>query len=160
MLAALATLPEAVRLHADRWALLLIVLAAVSLRLAFFYRTPVFIERDSIAYFQSGYELARGIGSDLQGRMAGYPIFLAGTIWLFGEDFHAIAFVQHALGVLTAVLAYLIGRSIFGRAAGLLAGILVALSAPLLIYEHYLLSEALFTFLLTLAVWLLVRTPP
>src|SRR5438270_787976 len=40
--------------------------------------------------------------------------------------------------------------------AGLVAGLMAALSGPLIIYEHYLMSEALFTLVLTLALLALV----
>ena len=43
-----------------------------------------------------------------------------------------------------------------GRLAGLLAGLAVAISGPLIIYEHFLMSEAFFTFVLTLALLALV----
>ena len=156
----IAALAGAARRHPDALALLVIVLVATGLRLAFLYRPPLFIRPDSVAYFRAGYELARGGGLDLQlHRTPGYPLLLAGTIWLLGEDLQAIAFVQHVAGVLTAVLAYLIGRRVYGRLAGLLAGLLVALSGPLLIHEHSLMAETLFTFLVSLAFWALVRGP-
>jgi len=142
----------------DRLALLLVVLVAGALRLAFLDRAPLFIRPDSVPYFQAGYELAYGLGPDLQlHRAAGYPLFLAGTIRLLGEDLRSIAIAQHVLGVLTAALAYLLGREVFGRLAGLGAGLLVALSAPLLIHEHSLMAETYFTFLLLLAFLLLAR---
>jgi len=151
-------LAGAARRRTDLLAVLAIVLVAAGLRLAFLYRAPAFVHGDSVYYYQAGYELARGTGFEVPlHRTPGYPLFLAGVIRLLGEDLQAIAFVQHVLGVLTAVLAYLIGRSVFGRPAGLVAGLLVALSGPLLIYERYLLSEALFTFLLSVAIWLFVR---
>jgi hypothetical protein len=144
--------------HQDRLALVVILLLASCVRAAYFFRAPIFIYEDSIGYFESGYELARGIGFDLPlRRTPGYPLFLAGSIWLMGEDLLGIVFVQHVLGILTAALVYLLGKGIFGWAAGLLAGLMVALSGPQLIYEHSLMAEAFFTFLLTLALWLLIR---
>ena len=42
-------------------------------------RAPLFIRRDSIAYFQVGYELANGLGFDLPLRRTPlYPLFVAG----------------------------------------------------------------------------------
>src|SRR5205085_2890452 len=73
------------------------------------------------------------------------------------DDLRGLIAVQHALGVLTAGLSYHLGRLAFGRLAGLLAGMLVALSGPLLVYEHYLLTEPLFTPLLTLTLLLMLR---
>jgi hypothetical protein len=145
------------RRHPDAVAIIAVTIVAVVIRLALAYRAPIFIRRDSIVYFQSAYELVRGIGLDLPlRRTPGYPLFMAGAIWWMGEDFQGIALAQHGLGVLSAILTYVIGRALFGRWAGALSGIMVALSGPLLIYEHYLMSETLFTFLLTAAVCILV----
>ncbi len=56
------------------------------------------------------------------GMIKGAPLFLAGAIWAVGEDFHSIALLQHALGVITAVLAYLMGKRLFSPLAGLIGG--------------------------------------
>ncbi len=145
------------RRHPDAACILLVVIVATLMRLAFTYRAPVFLRPDSIGYFQSGYELARGIDLDIPiRRTPGYPLFLAATIWSVGEDFQTIALIQHILGVITAVLAYLIGRRLFSPLAGLVAGLLVAFSGPLIVFEHYLMSEPLFTLFVTTAVWLSV----
>jgi 4-amino-4-deoxy-L-arabinose transferase-like glycosyltransferase len=131
--------------HPDRAALLLIILAALGMRLAFTFRAPVFLMHDSITYFQAGYDFARGYGFELAfKRTPLYPLFIASVVWLVSEDLQALGFVQHLLGVFSAVLTYFLGRTLFGRTAGLVAGLLVALSGPLIIYEHYVLAEALF----------------
>jgi 4-amino-4-deoxy-L-arabinose transferase-like glycosyltransferase len=57
---------------------------------------------------------------------------------------------QHLVGVATVGLSYLLARLTFGRPAALAAGLLVALNGSLLIYERYVMSETLFTFLLCL----------
>jgi 4-amino-4-deoxy-L-arabinose transferase-like glycosyltransferase len=74
----------------------------------------------------------------------------------FGEDLVAIAFAQHLLGIASAILVYVLGRRTFGRGAGFAAGLLTALSGPLLIAEQYLMPETLLTTLLlsTLLVFL------
>jgi hypothetical protein len=157
----LLTLPyaiaAAIRRRPDLWLLTIIVVTASLLRLAFAYRAPVFVRSDSIGYFQAAFELARGLDVDIPiRRTPGYPLFLAGVIWSVGEDFHSIALIQHLLGVITAVLAYLIGKRLFSPVAGFVAGLLVAVSGPLIIFEHYLMSEPLFTVFVTAAIWLAV----
>lgn len=133
------------RQHPDRAALLLLLLVALALRLAFTFRAPVFLVHDSVTYFESGYDLARGAGFDLAfKRTPLYPLFIAGVVALVSEDLQALGFVQHLLGLVSVALTYLLGRALFGRLAGLVAGLLVALSGPLIIYEHYVLAEALF----------------
>jgi 4-amino-4-deoxy-L-arabinose transferase-like glycosyltransferase len=75
-------------------------------------------------------------------------------VLLFGEDLRGLMLAQHALGVLTAGLTFVLGQQAFGRLAGLVAGLGAALAGRLLIYEHYVLTEALFTPLRTLALLL------
>jgi hypothetical protein len=121
---------------------------------------PAFVTPDSDDYLWPGYALAHGLGFEPELRRTPlYPILIAGVL-AAGGTLSTIVAVQHALGVLTAGLTYLLGRATFGplagHAAGLLAGLAVAMSGPLLIYEHYLMSEALFTLVLTLALVALV----
>jgi hypothetical protein len=131
--------------HPDRWALLLLLTVGLAMRLAFTFRAPVFVVNDSVTYFQSGYDLARGYGFDLAfKRTPLYPLFVAGVVYVVGEDLQALGFVQHLLGLVSVALTYLLGRTLFGRPAGLAAGLLIALSGPLIIYEHYVLAEPLF----------------
>lgn len=63
---------------------------------------------------------------------------------LFGEELRVLMLVQHLLGALTALATFALGRLVFGTAVGVLAGTLTAISGPLLIMEHYLMSETLF----------------
>ncbi len=89
----------------------------------------------------------------------GYPFFLAAILRL-SQDFEAfyvnVLSIQAIIGALTAVLTFMIGMYVlpFGLAA--LAGILTALSPHLIATAGYLLTETLFTFLLSLALWLLL----
>ena len=131
---------------------------ATVVRAMLLFLAPLFLLHDSIAYFQAGYELARDQAFDLPLRRTPlYPVFIGVVVWVLGEDLRSLALVQHLLGLVTVAATYLLGKAVFGRAAGLLAGLLVALSAPLLIYEHYLLAEPLFTALLTVGLLLIVE---
>ena len=148
--------PSSVIRHLSTTALLaLILLIATIVRLGFALRPPPFLTPDSQGYYLPGWELAQGFGfgPELR-RTPAYPLFIAWVVLLFGEDLRGLMLAQHALGVLTAGLTFVLGRLAYGRLAGLLAGLGVALAGPLLIYEHYVLTEALFTPLLTLALLL------
>src|SRR3954452_1473431 len=139
------------------WLVLTIVgLVALGLRLAFLFRAPVFIIGDSENYFWPGYQLAREIGFDLDlRRTPGYPLFIALVVLRIGEDLTALALAQHLLGVLTCLVVAALGMRFWGRWTGLLAGLLVALSGPLLIAEQYVMAETLFIPLATLTIgWL------
>jgi hypothetical protein len=139
------------------WLVLTVVgVVALALRLAFLLRAPVFVIGDSENYFWPGYELAREIGFDLDIRRTPiYPLFIALVGTRVGEDLAALVLAQHLLGVVTALLIALLGIRYWGRWTGLLAGLLVALSGPLLIAEQYVMAEALFIPLATLTIgWL------
>src|SRR4051812_13293849 len=146
-----------VRAHPDLVLLTALALIAVGARGVLLTRAPLFLRRDSVAYFQVGWELANGLGFDLPLRRTPlYPLFIAGVVWTLGEDLRGLALAQHLLGIVTVVATYFLGRAMFGRLAGALAALAIALSAPLLIYEHYILAEPLFIPLLTLGLLLVV----
>ena len=138
--------------HPDLAALLLISFVGLLLRGLFQFRVPVFMTKDSPEYYLPAYHLIAGQGFDLPERRTPlYSLFIAGTIGLFGTELMALAFVQHLLGAVTAGLTYGLGKVSFSRPAGLVAGLLTALAAPLLVYEHHVMSETLFTFTLVLS---------
>ncbi|MCC6178603.1 MAG: glycosyltransferase family 39 protein [Chloroflexi bacterium] len=145
------------RAHPDLILMIVLLVVAAVVRAAFVVRAPLFIRRDSIAYFQVGYEFAHGLGFDLPLRRTPlYPLFIAGVVALFGEDLRGLALAQHLLGLATVAATYWLGRAMFGRTAGAVAGLLVAVSAPLLILEHYILAEPLFIPLLSIGLGAIV----
>jgi len=150
------------RRHPDLAAMTLIGLVAGLLRLAFLYRVPVILTGDSQSHFLPGYDLAFGntFEPELR-RPPGYALFAAGSILLLGEELRSLVFVQQLLGVAAALLTYLLGRATFGtatggRAAGLLAGLLVALNGALILSGQSIMTETLFTALLLGALLALV----
>lgn len=130
-------------------ALLLIALLALALRLAFGFRAPPFVTNDSLSYLLPGFDLVHGGAfSPILKRPPLYSLFIGGVIAAFGEELRALMLVQHLLGVGTVLLTFGIGRLLFGAAGGLFAALLTAVSGPLIVTEQYLMSEALFGFLL------------
>jgi hypothetical protein len=128
------------------------LLVAVVLRGAFLLRAPVFLIADSENYFLPGFQLAHGLGFDLEARRTPlYPGFIAAVVGLIGQDLAGLALAQHLLGLVTVGLTYALGRATFGRLAAVLASLLVALNGSLLISEHTVTTETLFITLLTLA---------
>ena len=61
-------------------------------------------------------------------RMPGYPLALAALRWAFGRSDAAVVVAQSLLGALSVALAWLLGREVAGKTAGLVAAGLVALS--------------------------------
>ena len=148
--AVLSRIVAGARRHPDAVALVILLAVGGAIRLALQSRAPAFfVGGDSQTYLLPAYELVRDGDWDMGARRPpGYPLFVAAAIALFGEDPRALAAVQHGLGLLVIACTYGIGRSMAGRAAGFLAGLGVALSGPLLVYERYVMAEALFTLLL------------
>jgi 4-amino-4-deoxy-L-arabinose transferase-like glycosyltransferase len=128
----------------------LIVAVAMAIRLAFMTSAPPFLTPDSEGYYLFARDLVAGLPfeHDLR-RTPAYPLFIAAATAVVGEDLQKLVTVQHLVfGPTTAVLTYVLGRLLTGRAVALIAGLLAALSGPLLLYEHYVLTEALFALLL------------
>ncbi|MCC7369957.1 MAG: glycosyltransferase family 39 protein [Chloroflexi bacterium] len=132
------------------WLLLAaIVLLALGLRVAFSFRAPPFVTNDSLSYLLPGFDLVHGgTFAPILKRPPLYSLFIGGVIAAFGEELRVLMLVQHLMGVGTVLLTFGIGRLLFGASAGLLAALLTALSGPLIVTEHYLMSETLFGLLL------------
>ena len=122
-------------------------------RLALLYRVPpLFMPGDSQSFLTPAYDLARGLGFDpILKRPLGYPLLLATVIATLGEDLRGLVFVQALLGLVTVAATYWLGRLAFGRTAGVLAALSVAIGGQHLIYEHYVLAESVFATFLALA---------
>jgi len=141
---------------------LLVVGAAVAIRLAFLTSAPPFLNADSEGYYLPAHDLVSGLPFDLRLRSTpAYPLFIAGVVSLFGEDLQTLVTVQLLVfGPLTAILTYALGRLLTQRLVAVVAGLLAAISGPLLLYEHYVMTEALFGTLLVgtlVAVMMAVR---
>lgn len=89
----------------------------------------------------------------------GYPVYLAifmrsaSTV----QEFNAwVLNSQAALGTLSVLLTFMIGRAAGGFCVGLCAAFFLAISPHHIVSSGYLLTETLFTFLLLWACWLVV----
>lgn len=143
---------------------LAVVGSAVAVRWLFFVNAPVFFEGDARGYLVRAVEIAGGDGLNFTlKRTPAYPIAMAGVFLFTGTSLDAIVLVQHVLGLLTALLAYVCGRLIAGPKAGLIAGLATGLSGSGLIYEQIILTETLFAtgvMLMTVSLVLAHRHPP
>jgi tetratricopeptide (TPR) repeat protein len=156
----------------------IIIFVAVLLRIAYFaeiVHTPAFThpiyDPEYNAYW------ARGIATDdwtvpagvndpeitttPHGRPPGYPWFLSAIYLLLGVNDYAPRIVQMSLGVINALLLYLLGKRIFGNAVGLTAGLLMATYWAFPYFEGILTYPSLAVFLvlcllLTLERWSLL----
>jgi len=86
-----------------------------------------------------------------------YPAFLGAVYTLAGERPLAVAVLQATLDSLTALLVGALAGVLLGRRAGTAAAVLYALTPLQWRYAAALLTEIPLAFLVTLALWLLVR---
>lgn len=130
--------------------LVLLVFGAIVLRVAFFTSAPPFLNPDSAGYYVPGRNLVYGDGFDLGlRRTPTYPLFIAAVVSFVGEDLQKLVTVQHfVFGPLLVALTYLLGRLVTTRLASVVAAALVGISGPLLLYEHYVMTEVPFAILL------------
>jgi 4-amino-4-deoxy-L-arabinose transferase-like glycosyltransferase len=86
-----------------------------------------------------------------------YPFFLATVYRLFGTQIPVVLALHALIGALTCVVVLLLGRELYGPVAGLIAGLVFCVMPLQLWWSQYVLSETMLTFLLTAAVFALVR---
>jgi hypothetical protein len=129
----------------DLAVLAVLALAGVALRLWLMLRwRPAFLGfSDSYVYLTNSSE---GFFNDSL-RPVGYPLFLAGARSL-SSSLSATTLLQHAMGVASAGFAYLAGRRLgLGRWAALLPAAVLLLHGATMWFEHAILTESLFGFL-------------
>jgi len=108
---------------------------------------------DSGIYFQGAYE---SVWSDPI-RMVGYSMFLR-AIHAVVPHLIAVVVLQHAMGLVAAILIFLAVRRCGGpRWLGLVPAAVIALGGDELFFEHAALSDALFIFLIVATLYATIR---
>lgn len=127
---------------------------AVLVRLAYFagYRhSPFydFLHLDPLYYYEWASRIAAGdwLGSEVFEQSPLYPYLLALYLKLAGTDLTPLRLIQFGIGAAGAVLTFLLASRLFGRAAGLCAGLLAAVYGPYLFFEGQVMKEFLTPFL-------------
>jgi 4-amino-4-deoxy-L-arabinose transferase-like glycosyltransferase len=87
----------------------------------------------------------------------GYTFLLAALYWLFGPNVAVAWGADIVLGALTCVAVYILGCLMLSQRAGAIAGILLAIFPGHVFFSSLLLSEILFTFLVVVAMVLILR---
>ena len=131
--------------------LILIACAGLFLRIAIYSAYSTLPGNDTPGYVQLATAI-RNMDVHLHDgyRTPGYPLFMLAL----GMDFEAIRIVQHALGIATALLVYLLCQMRAKRILALAAGLLYALSIHFVFYEAIIQTEALSNFLVALVFYL------
>lgn len=75
-----------------------------------------------------------------------YPYFLGMVYLRFGHSYDAAVRCQHVLGAMTVVLIFHLGRRVFGKSTGWVAGLAAAFCPLFLLFEGEILSDSLVLF--------------
>jgi len=148
----------------DRKYLIFIFILALILRITYVLFFPQLeVHSDALQYDTIGWNLVSGNGFSLgpgvptPERPPVYPFFISFIYLLFGHSYLAVRLVQAAIGALTCLVIYWIGKEIFDERVGRVTSLVVALYPVLIGYTGLLLTETLFTFLLSIAILFLVK---
>jgi tetratricopeptide (TPR) repeat protein len=141
-----------------------IILGALVVRIAFVLQT-----KDLVLYYHpildSGFfhqwaDFKRQIGwidASAPFRESLYAYFLALVYTVFRESLTIARLVQCVIGGVSALLVYAIGRKIYGKVAGIAAGIVFAFYGPAVFFASELNETTLALFLLVLSGYMLIK---
>ncbi len=136
-------------------ALVLRVIYVLEIRYTPFFQT---LGLDAKYYDRWAREIAGGTASREAFFMTPlYPYFLAAIYRLFGRDLFLIRMIQAGLGSLSAVLVYFLGKEVFDRKVGILAGLVAAAYGALIFYDGSIILTPLLVVLNLAALFLLIR---
>ena len=146
--------------HQRLWLMALsIFVFALFVRLIFVAFVPQReVDFDASVYDTLARNLASGRGfSDEQGEPwcvwgPGYAFFLSIIYRIFGHSYLAVRIVQSFLSAIVCLLVYFIGKRTYNSTIGLIAMGLSSIYPAFIAFSGLLLSETLFTFLLSLMV--------
>jgi hypothetical protein len=125
-------------------------------------RSPFFsvLMGDSHGYDEWAQRLARGdwLGQEVFYQAPLYP-YLLGTLYaIAGRHLLLVRVVQIVLGSASCALLALAVARLFGRRAGIAAGLMLALYAPAIFFDGLLQKSVLDVFFVCLALWLITKT--
>jgi hypothetical protein len=135
------------RLREQRSWLVLVGLGALLVRLPLLVVHHAAPAGDARGYVTMAHQIADGRYSGMF-RTPGYPLFVWLCDLLPGTAADDVAAVQHLIGVALAVGLVAFGWRVLSPAAGVIAGLIAALSTPLLSAEDFVLADHLFAALM------------
>ena len=148
----------------ERIILIIILLLAFSLRLAFFLQLSSssiadMVIEDSKTYhdWAAGIGGGRWISDEVFYALPLYPYFLGIIYTVFGVSLTAARFLQILMGTVNCFLIYLLGKRIFNDFTGLVAALAMSVYGWLIVYDASILSPVLIIFLIASFLLLLIR---
>ncbi len=144
--------------------LLGIFVLAFSVRLFYLFQIesiPLFyhLAGDARIYDEWAQRIAGGdwLGREVFYQAPLYPYFLGLLEAIFGHDLWWIRVVQIALGSASCVLIYWVGKSLFSKATGVAAGLILSLYAPAIYFDALIQKAVLDLSLVALLIFLLSK---
>lgn len=149
--------------------ILLILALSLLVRVIFTLVYPPMTTNDSPTYEKIAINLNAGHGySDNDQapylpnliRAPGYPVFIAAVYKIAGaHSREGLVIAQHVLGILIVLFSYLIAQRVLGSEKyAFLVGLVMAVHPILCLYEHFVMSEIFFIFLLMLVTLILLSS--
>jgi tetratricopeptide (TPR) repeat protein len=150
------------RLWSDGSLFAAVVVLAFVVRLVYLFQIesiPLFyhLPGDPRTYDEWARHIAagEGLGQGVFYQTPLYPCFLALLQIILGHNLWSIRVAQIVLGALSCGLLFWVGKSLFSRAAGVAAGVVLSLYAPAIFYSGLIDKPALDLFLVSLLLVLL-----
>jgi 4-amino-4-deoxy-L-arabinose transferase-like glycosyltransferase len=155
-----------IKKHAAYIALWCNILISFTIKLAFilYYKNQLTLSSDDLNYIKSAVVLLqKGIftfhnfNEPTVFVMPLFPMFLASVFKVFGwgaTGLQAVRILQAILSCLTVLIAFLLAREFFNSKIAVITTFLVAYYIPNITTVGYILTETLFTFLLSLLIYL------
>ena len=146
------------RIAADKKFPLKIIIIAVIVRVFFTLLHPsVYPVTDMLGYNEAAISLLQDGEYRVKGVISAnrppiYPYLLYAMYGVFGHSFLLVRLVQSIFGALSAWMLFLIGKDMFDRRIGTLAGLVYALYPASWAFSDQLLTESLFTLLMLTSV--------
>ena len=142
------------------WFVVLLSLGAL-VRLYMLVGVPYpFLKGDTLSYCRFAMEMIESLNPWLNGyRTPLYGVFVWGAMRAFGPDYLSVVVVQHALGLVQAVLVYgIVFRLSSGRRWPALVAMAACLFSRTLVFaEHTILADSVFPLFAVAFLWLAVR---
>ena len=147
----------------EHYLLISIFSLALIVRLVFVLRYSGIPEGDAYIYDRLAMSIAQGEGYVNDDGTAHslypplYPFFLSIIYGFFGHSYAAVRIVQSIIGAFSCILIYSIGKKAIGAAVGGIAALVSIFYLPFVKSAGLLLTELIFTFLLLLVIFYLLK---
>ena len=130
------------------------VCIAIAFRWLLFYSFPAILTGDSSGYLASSYQIRHAADftnvAERAVMLPGYPVFLAITAPITQMNASMIVLMQKALGILSVLIAFLIGIHLRLFLLAELVVLFVAFNPVFMLFEHAISPETVYIFLLLL----------